>query len=82
MKLKIGMKITVKSPVESYESREVSPAVLPQYIGTFLNPGDLATVCAVKVPYVRRAGSFVFVRFQKNGLNLRTGIDEKTSKNP
>ncbi len=77
MKLRKGTKITVKSPVESYESREVSPKILPQYVDTYLNPGDVATVVRANVPYVSSRGSFVFVRFEKDGLKLRTGIDPK-----
>lgn len=71
----VGDKVTVKSAVESYESREVSPAILPQFVGTALRPGDVAEVCRVDVPYVRGRGSFVFVRWvNADGLSLRTGI--------
>ena len=72
MKIRKGSKVTVKEKVETYESRECKA-----YKGTYLTPGEIATVENPNVPYIYSRGHFVFVRFKKDGIPLRTGIDPK-----
>lgn len=71
--LKVGDKITVKTKVLCYEAYEWG--LDDRFKEIYLEPGDTAVVFGVKVPYVRSRGTFTAVRFTKNGLNVRTGID-------
>ena len=72
-KVHLGAKLTVKTRVEAYYSGRNG------YLEVWLEPGQVATVGAVNVPYVRnRAGHgnyFVCLDFVRYGREWRAAVD-------